>query len=353
MPPVRPSQGSRGGARRPAQSAHTSRGGGGRSAAPGAGFDDETQDWPRQVASGALGVAIVAGGLFGSAAFLAGSFKTLPTLIETQVNVVLSALGLGLADVKIAALDVTDRINPRDIGEPIELSPQRLEAIRKALVIAEPGESLFAADPKRLRAAVMGLDFVKDATVLRLWPDQLMVIVETARPVAVLRAGGNDIVIDARGAAVGDLGRAALDHPLEVSGTGAAVAAYGLVKALRERPRLAGVVIRAERIGGRRWDLLIEPSSRVLLPEDPGLALGLETAEKLLLEASWFGTHSRRIDLRIPGKAFVRDLATGFDALDRLEGEDLPNRLDGTVEVPVPESGNLKVLPPPTGMRGQ
>jgi cell division protein FtsQ len=319
--------------------------------------------WPQQLASGALGVAVVTGLFFGAAAWLGGSFKAVPRLIDTHVNMGLAAIGLGLSDVKIVALDVSDRVNKQDIGQPISLTPEREQMVREALLI-ELGEPLFSADPTSMREAARGVGFVKDATIVRLWPDQLLVVVEVARPIAVLREGGRDSVIDALGAPVADVNRSGLEQPILVSGTGAAEAAYGLVKALETRSKLRQRLERAERIGDRRWDILISPSVRVLLPEDQNLPKALETAEKLMMETELFSARNRRVDLRIEGKAFVRDMLSPIDATYGLDGQILPNPLapatpqatsavapNAATDTGAPTQRVLQQLPSPSGGR--
>jgi cell division protein FtsQ len=274
----------------------------------------------RKLASGAMGLVVLTGLMFSAAAWLGGSLRHIGGTVETQVNAFTASLGFATKRIQIVA-------DPRFAGPgyAIALTPTREAAVRAALLLEE-GESLFAADPARLQRQVQALDFVETARVLRLWPDTVMVLVAEVRPAALARVGDTIAVVSANGTPVSDLTPEAA-HSLpgqrgrlyEVRGEGAAAAAQVLTVALEDFPEIASRLTRAERVGNRRWDLVLTRDVRLSLPEDKALEDGLAAARALMRLSTEAEHAHRRIDLRVQGRAFIRDTTP-----NRLAGGPLP-----------------------------
>jgi cell division protein FtsQ len=166
-------------------------------------------------------------------------------------------------------------------------SPALRLAIEELVTIAFPVSS-WRIDLDAIRAAVTELTAVKEATV-RVSPGGALDIVVTERvPVAVWRHTDGLRLIDADGVMTGMIadraGRA--DLPL-IAGDGAhdriaeALALFAAAGPIA--PRVRGLV----RVGGRRWDMVLDRGQRILLPEDdpiPALhrVIALEQAQDLL-----------------------------------------------------------------------
>lgn len=141
------------------------------------------------------------------------------------------------------------------------------EDIREVMSIDFPVSS-FDLDLVTLRERIIGLDPVESASV-RIRPGGILQIDVTERmPAVVWRTHDGTEMLDLTGARVDGLPsrRARPDLPL-IAGAGAndhVPEALDLIAAARPLgPRLRGLV----RIGGRRWDVVLDRDQRILLPE--------------------------------------------------------------------------------------
>ncbi|CAN5171140.1 cell division protein FtsQ [soil metagenome] len=187
-------------------------------------------------------------------------------------------------------------------------SAEATPAIQQALNVTA-GQPITSLDLDDLRARVQAVGWVKEARVVRLLPDTLIVEVVEHDRLAVWQTGGQTYVIDARGKAIpgADAGRYP-QLPLVV-GKGADTAAAEILPLLAQRPRLAGRIDAMVRVDERRWDLRLKDGSLIQLPAvDQESALirldALDQRERLL--ALGFA----RVDLRAPDTVAVRPGAT-------------------------------------------
>ncbi len=148
------------------------------------------------------------------------------------------------------------RANPSDLQRALELPA---------------GAVVFGLNPGAARQRIEALPWVREAAVLRLLPDRVVVIVREHRPLALWRATAEApvLLVDDMGAVLdADLAAVETDLP-ELFGAGAPQAAPELAAALRERPRLRRLARRFERVGARRWDVHLHSGAVVKLPEGP------------------------------------------------------------------------------------
>ena len=188
----------------------------------------------------------------------------------------------------------------RITGASAEATP----AIQSALDV-HAGQPITSLDLDALRARVQSVGWVKEARVVRLLPDTLIVDVVEYDRLAVWQTGGQTYVIDARGKAIqgADPGRYP-QLPLVV-GKGADTAAAALLPLLAQRPRLSGRIDAMVRVDERRWDLRLKDGSLIQLPAvDQESALirldALDQRERLL------DLGFARVDLRTPDTIAVR-----------------------------------------------
>ena len=124
------------------------------------------------------------------------------------------------------------------------------------------GQSIFSVDPEQVRQRVEALPIVRKATVARLWPNRLAVVVETREAYALWQVDGDLNVIDRDGVI---MARAdVMDPPalpLVVS-DGANDAVVEIVEALNRHPDVRDRVVGAIRVGERRWNLRLEKRRR-------------------------------------------------------------------------------------------
>jgi cell division protein FtsQ len=178
--------------------------------------------------------------------------------------------------------------------------------------------TLLSFDVAGAQARLELLPWVERASIGRVVPDGIEVRITERSPAAVLRVGERGWLIDRAGRKLQLVPSDLMPQLLHVSGAGAPEEAAALYTVLVDFPQIAGRLDVAERVSGRRWTLHLEGGLSVdLPPTSEAEALARLTR---LLESGLGG--ARRIDLRVPTRAFVG----GFEA--------------GTAErAPVPSTG--------------
>jgi cell division protein FtsQ len=156
-----------------------------------------------------------------------------------------------------------------------------------------------------LRKRIQAGGWVKDAKVVRLLPDTLIIAVTPRQPLAVWQHAGATRVVDTEGQVMGEADPARFaDLPLLV-GEGAPEAAHAILPLLRQRPALMSRVDALIRVDQRRWDLRLKDGAIVLLP-----ALGEDTAlinlDRLDAQQRVLSLGLERIDLRTADALVVR-----------------------------------------------
>lgn len=184
-------------------------------------------------------------------------------------------------------------------------SDQTADAIRERLGLRLPVSS-FELDLDALHDAVLELDPVAQAKINIRTGGVLVVDVVERQPVVVWRSASGIGTLDATGHPVGAL-LSRLERPdlplIVGEGAGAHVAEALSVLAVAGpiQDRIRGLV----RVGERRWDVIVEPQIRLMLPEtDPVSAfeqiIALHQAQDLL------NRDITAVDLRIPARPTVR-----------------------------------------------
>ena len=186
-------------------------------------------------------------------------------------------------------------------------SAEATATIQRALQVYAD-QPLTGIDLDAVRRRVEAVGWVKDARVVRLLPNTLIVHVIEHDRLAVWQSGGLNRVIDSHGQVIegADAGRYP-NLPLVV-GKGAEQAAAEVLPLLAQRPRLMTRVDALVRVDERRWDVRLKDGSLIQLPAtDQDAALiqldALDQRERLL-ELGF-----ARIDLRTPEEIAVRPSA--------------------------------------------
>ena len=186
-------------------------------------------------------------------------------------------------------------------------SAEATPAIQRALAV-QSGQAITSLDLAALQASVQGVGWVKEARVVRLLPDTLIVEVTEHDRLAVWQTGGRSYVIDSEGRTIegADAGRYP-GLPLVV-GKGAETAAADVLPLLAQRPSLMGRVDALVRVDERRWDLRLRDGGIIQLPavnqEAALIQLDSLDQRERLLELGF-----ARIDLRTEGQVAVRPSA--------------------------------------------
>jgi len=183
-------------------------------------------------------------------------------------------------------------------------SRQSSQDILKAAAL-RPGLPLATLDLDAVRRRVEQVGWVKNARVIRLWPDSLVIAVQERRLVAVWEHAGRVAVVDAGGVVAPEADPARFSSLPLVVGEGANVAAATIIPAVASRPRLAERLEALVRVDARRWDLRLKDGSIIQLPaeDEDGALIRLDQLDQ---KARILDLGFSRIDLRDPQMVAVR-----------------------------------------------
>ena len=197
------------------------------------------------------------------------------------------SLGLGVAVVTVSGTT--------HVSEPSILAIAGIDASR----------SLPFFDVAEAKARLEANPLIKQASVRKLYPNQVVIDIVERTPYAVWQKDGDVSAIAADGAPIDEVSDSRYgDLPFVVGeGANGRVREFvGLLDAMDElKPRVeAGVLV-----GQRRWNLRLKSGLDVKLPEDnPQAAI----AELLTLQhqSRILEKDAMALDFRVPGKVFVR-----------------------------------------------
>jgi len=199
---------------------------------------------------------------------------------------------LARAGFTIASVDATgaQRLNAETVAQAIGVSG---------------GHSLLSLDPRAARARIEALSWVERASVARLWPDRVAVLLEERVPFALWQHEGYHRVIDRSGTVISAADpRDHADLP-QVVGAGANERAGHILDLLSRQGEIDALVTHAVRVGERRWNLRLVAGGDILLPEaDPASALALIAT--LHDERGVLHLDAQAFDLRSEGELVIR-----------------------------------------------
>jgi cell division protein FtsQ len=183
-------------------------------------------------------------------------------------------------------------------------SPMATADILKATGLYED-QPVLGLDLEQVRQRVEAVGWVKQARVVRLLPDTLVVAVVERKQLAVWQHSGKSRVIDENGQPIPEADPARFAQLPLVVGAGANEFASQILPEIAARPRLAERLEALVRVDGRRWDLRLKDGSLVQLPavEEGAALIQLEQLDQRsrILELGF-----ERIDLRDPTVVAVR-----------------------------------------------
>jgi len=198
-------------------------------------------------------------------------------------------------------------------------SPEVAQGVAQLLAISFPISS-FQLDLPALRATAEALDAV-DRASLQVRSGVLEVVIDERLPAMVWRNGVGLDLIDGSGHRVARLASRAArpDLPL-IAGDGApeAIAEARLLWAAASpiRDRLRGL----ERVGERRWDVVLDRDQRIMLPANGALG-ALERVMALNMAQDILARDVQIVDLRNPTRPTLRLSSEAMDELSRIRRE--------------------------------
>ncbi|MDD1520576.1 MULTISPECIES: cell division protein FtsQ/DivIB [Bradyrhizobium] len=165
--------------------------------------------------------------------------------------------------------------------------------------------SLLFLDADAVRDKLKANPWIADATVLKLYPGQLMIELTERKAFALWQEAGRLSVIADDGAVLEPyVSRRFLSLPLVV-GKGADTQARDFLALLSRYPQVNSVTKAAIYVGERRWNLRLKDGLDIRLPEqDVGNALA--TLSKLDKEDRLFSRDIVAVDMRLPDRLVVQ-----------------------------------------------
>ncbi|WP_205756131.1 cell division protein FtsQ/DivIB [Labrenzia sp. 011] len=202
-------------------------------------------------------------------------------------DALLSAAGFGVEAVKLSG--------QREIDE---------FQILEALEIHE-GSSLALFDAEGARERLNRMAWVKNASVMKLYPSTLQINIEERVPYALWQRGDLVSIINESGDVITDEVDGRYANLLLVVNHGAQRRAVEINSALAEVPELRPRVRAAFLISDRRWDLQLENGISISLPEN-NIDAALADLMKMDRESGLLSRDIVAIDLRLADRVTVR-----------------------------------------------
>jgi len=166
-------------------------------------------------------------------------------------------------------------------------------------------QPLLGMDLEALRKRIETVGWVKEARVVRLLPDTLVVAVVERRQLAVWQHGGHQLVIDDHGKVIPEADARRFSTLPLVVGEGGAEHAPEILPVIAQRPKLMERMDALVRVDDRRWDLRMKDGSLIQLPA-VGEEESLMRLEQLDQRSRILELGFERIDLRNPDVVAVR-----------------------------------------------
>ena len=174
----------------------------------------------------------------------------------------------------------------------------------KAIAVRR-GDPILAVDTDGIRARLMTIGWVADATVERRLPGTLYINLQERQAMAIWQRNGTFVLVDRGGVVIGTQGLDRYGHLKVIIGAAAPRHTPALLDMLATVPKLMARVRAAIWVGDRRWNLRLDNGIDIRLPEkDPQAAwawlVALERDRQLLSHGII------AIDLRIPSRLVVQ-----------------------------------------------
>ncbi len=166
------------------------------------------------------------------------------------------------------------------------------------------GDSIFKVIPAQVRTSLEALPWIKSATVQRILPNTIYVILVERQPIALWKKNEKLYLIDDAGDVISKVKQGQFSKLLIVVGEGAPKQVAKLARELISFPLIKRQVSTAVYVGGRRWDLVLNDKLRVKLPEN-NIGKALEHLVQLEQMHHIADGKVQTIDIRLPDRSFL------------------------------------------------
>jgi cell division protein FtsQ len=174
-----------------------------------------------------------------------------------------------------------------------------------AAVRANRGDPILAIDIDAVRQRLEDLPWIETASVERRFPDQLIVSVTEAEPMALWQRSQKLYLVSRDGAVIETANLGKYAKLLIIVGEDAPKKAQDLFDILAQEPDLRAHVTAAVLVGKRRWNIRMDNDVDVKLPEDGALQAWRHFAD-LNRRNNLLDKDVIAVDLRQPDRVVVR-----------------------------------------------
>lgn len=219
--------------------------------------------------------------------FAGGHVSNAFAAVGASFHRALASAGLGVSRI---TLEGQARTTTREVSAAIKI---------------HKGDSLLGVDPDAVRTQLLRLPWVADASVRRAYPDTVAIRLIEKLPFALWKHGAGVAVVERSGAVItGTNPREFMHLPLLI-GDGAPDAAASLLDAVASTKAVSSRLKVAERVSGRRWNLILDGLIAVKLPEN-GWEREIATLERMIVEGGILERDIEVIDLRFADRYIFR-----------------------------------------------
>jgi len=220
-----------------------------------------------------------------AALFIGGTVGRTVHAVNNGVAAIINDAGFGIAEVHLAG-------NKRTPTESI-----------MAALNLHKGQPIFGANVHAARARVMQLSWVSDAEVRRRYPNDVSVRIIEKLPYALWQAPDGQVwVVERDGGLITTDGIQEFRRLPVLLGAGAAAAA-DIVEGVAAHRAISARVRAYQRVGERRWNLILDDGVIVQLPES-NWGKELDALEHLIIDKGILERDVSQIDLRSPTQYF-------------------------------------------------
>ena len=165
--------------------------------------------------------------------------------------------------------------------------------------------SLLTFDVDAARARIALLPWVDHATLKKLFPNTLEVVISERTPFAIWQHNGELSLVDASGKVITNAIDDRYAHLPFVVGPGAATRAHAFVDLIDGQPDIADHVRAGVLISGERWNIVLDDGVELMLPADKPAA-ALATIARLDEQKKLLSREITTVDMRLPGQMILR-----------------------------------------------